>query len=155
MEHLNKLLKNVEKESTIFKNPDLNFILGLTNTQIKDLKKFAIQNELIYEEKKEFFLTQKGKEYIAQNPIKSWCSPEFPKRPEINLEYLKLEKNNGSLSEIEALGKGALQKAVLQGDVDNGSVMAGQIAGLVNKKQSCKEIVDELMNELEEILRRV
>lgn len=76
-------------------------------------------------------------------------------RNKLTREYLKLEKNNGSLSEIEALGKGALQKAVLQGDVDNGSVMAGQIAGLVNKKQSCKEIVDELMNELEEILRRV
>ena len=76
-------------------------------------------------------------------------------RNKLTREYVKLEKNNVSLSEIEALGKGALQKAVLQGDVDNGSVMAGQIAGLVKKKQSCKEIVDELMNELEEILRRV
>ena len=76
-------------------------------------------------------------------------------RNKLTREYTKLEKNNVSLSEIEALGKGALQKAVLQGDVDNGSVMAGQIAGLVKKKQSCKEIIDELMNELEEILRRV
>lgn len=76
-------------------------------------------------------------------------------RNKLTREYLKLEKNNGSLEELEALGKGALQKAVLQGDIDNGSVMAGQIAGLVKKKQSCKEIVDELMKELEEILRRV
>ena len=75
-------------------------------------------------------------------------------RNKLTREYIKLEKSNLSSSEIEALGKGGLQKAVLQGDVDNGSVMAGQIAGLVNKKQSCKEIVDELMNELEEILRR-
>lgn len=76
-------------------------------------------------------------------------------RNKLTREYLKLEKNNGSLEELEALGKGALQKAVLQGDIDNGSVMAGQIAGLVKKKQSCKEIIEELMNELEEILRRV
>lgn len=92
MEHLNKLLSCIEKEPTIFKNPDLNYIVGLTNTQVKDLKKYAITNEFIKEEKKAFFLTQKGKKYLQENPIISWCSKEFPKRPEINLEYLKLDK---------------------------------------------------------------
>ena len=63
MEHLNKLLSCVEKDSEIFKNPDLNYVIGLTNTQVKDLKKFATTNELMKEEKREFFLTEKGKKY--------------------------------------------------------------------------------------------
>ncbi len=61
MDYLNKLLSCVEKNSTIFKNPELNFILGLMNTQIKDLKKYAISNELIKEEKKRIFLNRKRK----------------------------------------------------------------------------------------------
>ena len=92
MEHLNKLLACVEKDSSIFKKDDINFIVGLMNTQIKELKKYAITNELIKENKKEFFLTSKGREYLLNNPVISWCSNDFPLRPQINLEYLKLEK---------------------------------------------------------------
>lgn len=58
--------------------------------------------------------------------------------------YLKMEKEGASLDELEKIGIGALKKAVVDGDVDNGSVMSGQIAGLVNKEQSAKEIIDEL-----------
>ena len=73
-------------------------------------------------------------------------------RNKLTREYIKLEKNNADPQEIEALGKGALRKAVVDGDINNGSVMAGQIAGLVNKKQSCKEIINELMDELNSLL---
>lgn len=76
-------------------------------------------------------------------------------RNKLTREYIKLEKSNASPEDIEALGKGALRKAVVDGDINNGSVMAGQIAGLVSKKQSCKEIIDELMNELDSVLGRV
>ena len=76
-------------------------------------------------------------------------------RNKLTREYIKLEKSNADISEIEALGKGALKKAVIDGDVENGSVMAGQIAGLIKKKQSCKEIINELVYEFEETLRRI
>lgn len=76
-------------------------------------------------------------------------------RNKLTREYIRLEKSNANSEEIEALGKGALRKAVLDGDVNNGSVMAGQIAGLISKKQSCKEIIDELMSELDLVLGRV
>lgn len=62
-------------------------------------------------------------------------------------EYAKLEKENATLEEFEKLGIGSLRKAVVEGDTDDGSVMAGQIAGLVCKKQSCKEIINEIMTE--------
>ena len=61
--------------------------------------------------------------------------------------YEELEKKNTSAEELEALGRGALRKAVVEGDVDNGSVMSGQIAGLVKKEQTCSEIIEEMFNE--------
>ena len=41
----------------------------------------------------------------------------------------------------------------MDGDIKNGSVMAGQIAGLVHKRQSCKEIIEEIMREAESLLK--
>lgn len=76
-------------------------------------------------------------------------------RNKLTREYIKLEKSNADPSLIEELGKGALRKAVVDGDINNGSVMAGQIAGLIKEKQSCEEIINELMNELDEVLGRI
>lgn len=50
-----------------------------------------------------------------------------------------------SADEVEELGAGALRNAVVDGDVVNGSVMAGQIAGLVQKEETCQEIVEDLV----------
>ena len=61
-------------------------------------------------------------------------------------EFMKLEKEGASVDQLEELGRGCLSKAV-KGDVDFGSVMAGQISGLINKEQSCKEIIEEIMKE--------
>ena len=58
-----------------------------------------------------------------------------------------LVKEGASFEELENLTIGGLRKAVMEGDADRGSVMAGQIAGLIKKEQSCKEIIDELMAE--------
>ena len=68
--------------------------------------------------------------------------------------YLKLEKEGASVEELEKLGVGALKKAVVDGDVDNGSLMSGQIAGLINKEQTCKEMIEELFEEANEIFKR-
>ena len=68
-------------------------------------------------------------------------------------EYLKLENDNASIETLEELGKGALKKAVVDGDIENGSLMAGQISGMVKKVQSVKEIIEEMFNEYEEVKR--
>lgn len=67
--------------------------------------------------------------------------------------YEALEKKNASAEELEELGRGALKKAVVDGDVDNGSVMSGQIAGLVKKEQTCKEIIEEMYGEFIQIMK--
>ena len=68
--------------------------------------------------------------------------------------YEALEKQNAPMEELEALGKGALRKAVLDGDMDMGSVMSGQIAGLVKKEQTCKEIMEEMYGEYVELMKQ-
>ncbi len=68
-------------------------------------------------------------------------------RNSMTREYLKLEKEGASFEELEHLTLGALRKAVVEGDVVNGTLMAGQIAGLIHKEQTCKEMIKEIMNE--------
>lgn len=73
-------------------------------------------------------------------------------RNQMSKEYLKKEKEGASFEELELMTLGALRKAVMDGDVVRGSVMAGQIAGLIQKKQSCREIIEEIMDQAETLL---
>lgn len=68
-------------------------------------------------------------------------------------EYLEMEKNGAQFEELERLTLGALRKAVVEGDVKMGTVMAGQIAGMVKKEQTCEEIIKELMQETETVIK--
>lgn len=70
----------------------------------------------------------------------------------LSRKFTELEAANASVAEIEQLGVGALAKAVVQGDMDFGSVMAGQVAAMVNKEQSCKDIIQELLHEANQLL---
>ena len=73
-------------------------------------------------------------------------------RNQMSREYLRLEKEGAGFEELERLTVGSLRNAVIDGDVKNGTVMAGQIAGLIKKEQSCKEIVDEIIEQAEKLL---
>lgn len=75
-------------------------------------------------------------------------------RNQMTREYLKLEKAGAPFEELEQLTLGALRKAVVDGDTVNGTLMAGQIAGLVKKEQSCREIILEIMEEAERLTGR-
>lgn len=65
-------------------------------------------------------------------------------------QILEMEKVGTPKEEIEKLGTGKLRLAVVDGDVDNGSVMAGQVAAMVNKPMTTKEILEGFMQELAE-----
>lgn len=60
---------------------------------------------------------------------------------------LDAEAEGLSREEFEKLGIGGLRRAVVDGDADNGSLMAGQSAAMVTKIQSCQEIIDELVGD--------
>ncbi len=128
------------------------FMLGACGVQMGT--RFLVSNECkVHENYKNRVLN--AKDIDTEVTGTSTSHPVRVLRNKLTREYIKLEKSNGNPEEIEALGKGALRRAVVDGDINNGSVMAGQIAGLVSKTQSCKEIIDELIGELEEVLGRV
>ena len=59
-------------------------------------------------------------------------------------EYLALEKRGASLEELEAVTLGGLRRAVLEGDVEHGSVMSGQVAGMLHEIRPLRQIFEEL-----------
>ena len=75
-------------------------------------------------------------------------------RNKMTREYIRLEKEGKSFEELEYLTLGALRKAVMDGDVESGTVMAGQIAGMVKKEQTCKEMIEEMMAQAEALLKK-
>jgi len=69
--------------------------------------------------------------------------------------FLEVEKRGASVAELEALGAGALRRAVVEGDVENGSLMAGQVAAMVTREESCAEMIASIVKTAEEALSRV
>lgn len=68
--------------------------------------------------------------------------------------YAELEKDGSvSLEELAAFGTGALRKAVVEGDEEKGSFLCGEVAGLVTREQTCKEIVEEVVSQAEALLK--
>ena len=63
----------------------------------------------------------------------------------------QMERHGADPEEIAQLGVGALRNAVENGDVDFGSVMSGQIAGIVNQEQSCRDIIDDMMRDCADV----
>ena len=82
----------------------------------------------------------KAKDIDTEVTGRSTGHPVRVLRNKLAREFNKLEKEGAPVEDIEKLGEGALRKAAKDGDVDYGSVMAGQIAGLVNKEQTCKKL---------------
>mgnify|MGYP002595725933 CR=1 FL=1 len=75
-------------------------------------------------------------------------------RNQMTREYIKLENEGKSFEELEYLTLGTLRKAVQEGDINGGTVMAGQIAGMVSKEQTCQEMIEEMMEQAEKLLGR-
>ncbi|MEG0961528.1 MAG: enoyl-[acyl-carrier-protein] reductase FabK [Lachnospiraceae bacterium] len=74
-------------------------------------------------------------------------------RNQMTKEYIKKEEEGVSFEELELLTVGSLRNAVIDGDVKNGTLMAGQIAGLIQKEQTCQEMIDEMMKEANSLLQ--
>ena len=74
-------------------------------------------------------------------------------RNQMTKEYLKKEAEGASFEELELLTLGSLRRAVQEGDTRNGSMMAGQIAGLVKEELPCKELIDKLVKETDALMK--
>lgn len=75
-------------------------------------------------------------------------------RTQFARDYTKAEYGGMPDEELEALGAGALRRAVVEGDTEKGCFLSGQIAAMVKKEQPAAEIVREVAEETEKVLRR-
>lgn len=127
------------------------FMLGAEAVQIGT--RFVVADEsIVHDNYKQKVIT--AKDIDSQVTGRSTGHPVRSLRNKMTRQYLKLEEQGASFEELELLTLGSLRNAVMDGDVMNGSVMAGQIAGLIHKTQSCKEIIDELMLEMKDIVKK-
>ena len=70
-------------------------------------------------------------------------------------KYKNLEFSGGSKEELEALGAGTLRKAAIDGDVKEGSVMIGQISGMLTDIKPCATIINDIMTETETVIKNL
>lgn len=114
--------------------------------------RFIVAKEsIVHENYKERIL--KAKDIDSEVTGRSTGHPIRVLRNKMTREYLKMEEKGVGLEELELLTLGSLRKAVIDGDVVNGSLMAGQIAGMIHKEQTCKEMIEEIMQEAEALLK--
>lgn len=71
-------------------------------------------------------------------------------RNQLTRAFSKLEKEGADQEALDQLGVGALRRAAVEGDINHGSVLAGQISGMITKEQTTKEIIDEIMSGVKE-----
>ncbi len=119
-------------------------MLGAKGAQVGT--RFVVSHEsIVHDNYKKRIIGSKDIDSIVTG--RSTGHPVRALRNNMTRNYLKLEQEGKSFEELELLTLGSLRKAVMEGDITEGSVMAGQIAGLVSKEQSCKEIMEEMITE--------
>ncbi len=94
----------------------------------------------------------KSKDRDAQVTGRSTGHPVRALKNKFTREFLELEKSGATLEELELLGSGRLKLAVVEGDIEKGSLMSGQIAGLIKDIKPCKEIIEDIVSEAEKRL---
>lgn len=125
------------------------FMLGASGVQVGT--RFLVSKECtIHQNYKDKVI--KAKDIDSVVTARATGHPVRSLRNKLVREFKALEKKGATIEEYEKLGAGTLKKAARDGDVQMGSVMAGQIAGLIKKEQTCSEIIEELFTEADNIL---
>ena len=124
------------------------FMLGAKGVQLGT--RFLVAKECtVSQSYKDMIMKAKDSDTVATG--RSTGHPVRVLKNKLARDILTLERHNADPSEIEKIGAGALRAAVKDGDMVNGSVMSGQIAGLVKKEQTAKEMIEEMFEEAAEI----
>ena len=125
------------------------FMLGAEGVQMGT--RFVVADEsIVHDNYKDRIVKAKDIDSVVTG--QSTGHPVRCLRNQMTKDYIKNEQEGVPFEELERMTLGSLRKAVMDGDILNGTVMAGQIAGLVSKRQSCKEILQEIMTEAEKLL---
>ena len=127
------------------------FMLGAQGVQIGTRFVASVEAQ-VHENYKNYIV--KAKDIDSRVTGRSTGHPVRALRNQMTKLYLEKEQEGVPFEELELLTLGSLRKAVVDGDVVNGSVMAGQSAGLVKKEESCADIIKDVMTQAEKLLGR-
>ena len=125
------------------------FMLGAEGIQM-GTRFVASKESIVHENYKNQIIKAKDIDSVVTGM--STGHPVRSLRNQMTREYLKLEKENADFMELEKLTLGSLRKAVQDGDTVNGTLMAGQIAGLIHSEQTCREIIEETVQQAQECI---
>ncbi len=128
------------------------FMLGAEAVQM-GTRFVAAKESIVHENYKHQILKAKDIDSVITGT--STGHPVRSLRNHMTREYLQLEKENADFMELEKLTLGSLRKAVIDGDTVNGSLMAGQIAGLIREEKSCADIIQDIMRQAQQTVQRV
>ena len=126
------------------------FMLGAEGVQM-GTRFVAAKESIVHANYKEQLI--KAKDIDSAVTGMSTGHPVRSIRNKMTKEYLRLEKEGADFMELEKLTLGSLRRAVIDGDVVNGTVMAGQSAGLVKQEQTCSEMIEEIMDQAKKLLK--
>ena len=127
------------------------FMLGAKGIQVGT--RFVVTKESqVHEKYKEAIL--KAKDIDSKVTGRSTGHPVRGLRNQMTKEYLKREAEGASLEELELLAAGGLRRAVVEGDVTTGSVMAGQSAAMIREQLSCQEVIERILQEMTALLKQ-
>lgn len=126
--------------------------LGASGVQVGT--RFICSDECIaHENYKNLILKSRDRDAIVTG--RSTGHPVRTLKNKLAKEILNMEKEGVNPLDIDQKGVGSLRMAVVNGDVDNGSFMAGQIASYINDVKPCKQIIEDIMEESKSILSKI
>ncbi|AXX65017.1 enoyl-[acyl-carrier-protein] reductase FabK [Bombilactobacillus bombi] len=85
----------------------------------------------------------------------SLSAPVRSLKNKMTLKFSELERNAQNREELETIAVGGLKKAVFDDDVETGSLMAGQISGMIKEAKTCREIIEDLFNDANAVTNKV
>lgn len=119
------------------------FMLGAEGVQL-GTRFVASTESIVHRNYKEKILKAKDIDSVITGA--STGHPVRSLRNQMTREYLELEREHADFMELEKLTLGSLRKAVIDGDTVHGTLMAGQIAGLIHEEKTCAQIIEELLS---------
>ncbi|MBS4536086.1 enoyl-[Clostridium sp. D2Q-14] len=126
--------------------------LGAEGVQIGT--RFVCSEEcVVHDRYKEKIVNAKDRDAIVTG--RSTGHPVRIIKNKLSKQITLLEKDKSNKEEIENLTVGALKRAVIDGDIENGSVMAGQSSGLIKDIKTCKKIIDDIINEANDVRKNL
>ena len=126
------------------------FMLGASGVQL-GTRFVATKEAVVHDKYKQCII--KAKDIDTKVTGRSTGHPVRCLRNKMTREYLRMEAEGVDFEKLELMTVGGLRRAVVEGDTENGNVMAGQSAGMVNDILTCRQVIEKLVSETDALMK--